>query len=36
MTLNYRHVEIPGYFRYVLIAGLVGALLLIHFADRRA
>ena len=34
MSLSHRRVEVPGYFRYVVIAGLIGALVLIHLAEE--
>ena len=34
MTPSHRHVEVPGYFRYFVIAGLIGALLFIHHTER--
>lgn len=34
MTPSHRRIEVAGYFRYVVIAGLIGALLLMHHAER--
>jgi hypothetical protein len=29
------HIEAPGYFRFIFIAGLIGAFWLLHSAEKK-
>ena len=36
MARRVRTIEVPGYFRLIIIAGLIGALLMLHLSEKEA
>jgi hypothetical protein len=35
MPRRIRHIEAPGYVRYIFIAGVIGALWLLHRSEKK-